>query len=402
MRVVCIGGGPAGLYFAILMKRADPTHEVVVFERNSRGWTNGWGVVFWDDLLGDLERTDPETAHRVRAGAYRWRGQNLVMDGEVVNHEGGGCGIARSKLLDILIRRATELGVDIQFGREVPSDGDFPDADLIVASDGVNSAVRGAQAAGFGTRTALGQNKYVWLGTDRVFDSFTFAFEQTSAGWIWCHAYAFDATTSTFIIECAPETWQGLGLDRMPAGDSLMMLEEIFRRPLDGCRLMTSDADGAELPWLSFRHLTNQQWSVGKTVLMGDAAHTTHFSIGSGTRLALEDSIALADSLLRTTDLRTAFTAYERSRKSALKAAQSNARLSASWFEHVDRYAELPAEAFFGVLRARRDPVLPHISPQLYHRLYSTVERVPALRRAKQRLGPGVRTLYGRVARSAG
>ncbi len=399
MRVACVGGGPAGLYLAILMKRLDQHHDVTVLERKPEHRGDGWGVVFWDNLLDDLRSTDPETAVHVAESAVRWHGQHLVLEGQPVEHEGGGYGIARSKMLDILTQRATDVGVDLQFDREIAGIGEV-DADVIVASDGANSVLRRTDER-FETQVAVGRNTYVWLGTEKLFDAFTFAFERTEAGWIWFHAYAFDHSTSTCIIECTSDTWKGLGLDTRSAPDSIALLENIFRRHLDGKGLLSPSRDVLSLPWLNFKTVSNQRWHTDKTVLVGDAAHTTHFSIGSGTRLAFEDAIALAAALQQADTPQAAFATYEKRRRAALLPTQHDARLSAQWFENVVRYADLPAPAFFAVLRARRDPVLPHISPKLYSRLYVPVERNPALRRLRQRVGPAARALYSRLRRGA-
>ena len=217
---------------------------------------------------------------------------------------------------------------------------ELADADVIVAADGVNSTVREEHADEFGTKIVAGRNKYVWLGTDKVFEGFTLAFEQTEAGWMWCHSYAYGPDSSTCIVECAPETWSGLGLDALPAHDSLTLLETVFQKPLDGRRLISPAAEDAPLPWLNFKTITNSSWHVDKTVLVGDAAHTTHFSIGSGTILALRDAIALADALQQADTPQSAFATYEKRQREALVPIQSNARLSARWFEQVGRYVE--------------------------------------------------------------
>jgi anthraniloyl-CoA monooxygenase len=400
MRVVCVGGGPAGLYLAILTKQIDQNHEVTVLERKPKHCADGWGVVFWDDLLADLHRTDPETARRVTESAFRWQGQDLVLNGERVPHEGGGYGIARSTLLNILAQRATEVGVDLRFDHEVASPSEL-DADVVVASHGVNGVVRQSAEEAFGTQVVAGRNTYVWLGTDKVFDTFTFAFEKTPAGWIWFHAYAFDCGVSTCIIECAPETRERLGLDTLSTPDSLARLETIFARHLEGARLMSPGPADAPLPWLNFKRVTNERWHTGNTVLVGDAAHTTHFSIGSGTRLALEDSIALANAFKHEATPQLAFAAYEKLRRAELAPTQHEARLSAQWFEQVDRYAGLPAPAFFALLRARRDPLLPHVPPTLYYRLYAPLHRNRALRAVRQRARPAAAALSSRLHRGA-
>jgi 2-polyprenyl-6-methoxyphenol hydroxylase-like FAD-dependent oxidoreductase len=398
MRIVCVGGGPAGLFFAILMKKLDRAHDVVVLERKPEGRAGGWGVVFWDDLLADLRDNDPETAARIRESAYNWNGQHLNLEDERAEHEGGGYGIARSKVLDILADRAQALGVDIRFDCDVSSASEFADADVVVACDGANSVLRQADEH-FGTEVAVGRNKYVWLGTTKVFDAFTFAFVHTDAGWVWCHAYAFDDHTSTFIVECAPETWSQLGFDTRAADESLKILGEIFERQLDGEPLLGLGRDDTPLPWLNFRTLTNEHWYSGHTVLMGDAAHTTHFAIGSGMRLAFQDAIALAAEFQRASAPEAAFAEYERKRRAALIPPQNEARWSAHWFENVPRYADVPAPGFLVLLRARRDPMQTRIPPKLYYRLYKAADSVGFLRTLRHRLGPKARALYSRRRR---
>src|SRR5215210_7983851 len=212
MRIVCVGGGPAGLHFAICMKLRDKDHEVTVIERHPAGVAYGWGVVFWDDMLDNLYDNDPESAWEIRDRSVLWDDQEVHVRGKQTIPIGGyGFSIGRKPLLDILAKRATNLGAAVQFEREVEDLSEFADADLIVACDGVNSLVRQVYADKFQTNVDVGRNKYIWLGARKVFDTFTFAFEETNAGWIWFHAYRFNADTSTFIVECSPETWKGLG-----------------------------------------------------------------------------------------------------------------------------------------------------------------------------------------------
>ncbi len=402
MRFACVGGGPAGLYFSILVKQFDASNDVAVHERRSPGHKGGWGVVFWDDLLAALHDTDPITAERIAGAAFRWRGQVLDLDGERVDHEGGGYGIARATVLDILTERATALGVDVRFDSDIGSTADVGEADVIVACEGVNSTLRQAEHAHYGTEVVAGTNKYVWLGTTRVFDRFTFGLVHTDAGWIWFHAYAFDDLTSTCIIECTPETWKGLGLDTGSACENLRVLEQVFADQLKGESLMSSPGrEDDTLSWLNFRTVTNEHWYSGNVVLMGDAAHTTHFSIGSGMRLAFEDAISLARELQQQPTIDAAFSAYDTDRRAALVRPQTEARFSRQWFENIDRYAGagLPPHGLFVLLRARRDPMMPRVSPNLYYRLYKTVDSVAFLRTLRHRLGPKVRALYGKRVR---
>lgn len=402
MELACIGGGPASLYFSILMKRADPAHRVVIYERNRRDQFTGWGMGFWgaswDDLLQSLYQSDPTTAQRLVGNAMRWRGQTLSLRGVGVGIDGVGFGIHRGMLQEILIERALELGVEIRFEREI-SDEEACDADVIVAGDGVNSSIRGKSENCFGSHVSVGRNKFVWLGSDHVFEAFANVFEQTQAGWIWIHAYSVDADTSVCIAECPPETWRGLGLDTLPAGESLRLLESIFAKGLAGGSLLAQVGVDDALPWQNFQTVTNRQWWSGKTVLIGDAVHTAHFSIGSGTRLALQDGIVLAEELSREGFApQHAFAEYQKRRLASVPDLQTDARFSARWLENIERYIALPPEEFFTLFRARRDPLLARAPLGLYYRLYSAAERGPAVRRLRSRVGPKVRHSFARLA----
>jgi 2-polyprenyl-6-methoxyphenol hydroxylase-like FAD-dependent oxidoreductase len=346
MRISCVGGGPAGLYFAVLAKLADPAHQVTVLERNPAGVTYGWGVVFWDDLLDDLFRYDPVSARRISAAACRWDEYEVRATGKAVTHLAGyGFSLGRHRLLEILAERAVELGVDVRYRDEaqVP-----PAADLVVACDGAGSRLREQAAGHFGAEVEVGRNKYIWLGTPHVFRTFTFGFERTPAGWIWFHAYPFSAEASTFIVECTPETWTALGLDRLDADAGCARLAEIFADHLGGQPL--TDGTG----WRNFRRVTNRRWDHGTLALMGDAAHTTHFAIGSGTKLAMQDAMALADAVAAGGDLAAALERYEHRRKAAIAPLQRAARASSEWFERMPDYAGLPAKQFSYALSNRR------------------------------------------------
>ena len=397
MRIACVGGGPAGLYFSILMKGRDPAHDITVHERNPRGITYGWGVVFWDDLLEQLHASDPATARHISANSFRWNGQLLAVHGKEPVHVGGhGYGIGRQRLLDILVQRATGLGVRVEFESEIEDADRLREADLVVACDGVNSRLRQLRHERFQTDVVVGRNKYIWLGTSRVFDAFTFAFVQTDAGWIWCHAYGFDGSASTFIVECSPETWTGLGFDGLPEDDSIRLLEKLFEEHLRGHPLKSKVRSRGPAPWLNFRTVTNEKWHADNIVLAGDAAHTTHFTIGSGTRLALEDAISLAARLQEGTSLAAAFERYEKERRAALLRTQSDARLSARWFETVPRYIELEPPQVFALLRERRSPLLPRVPPRIYYRLYRATQRNAVLQRLRRWVAPAVKALYSR------
>ncbi|MFI8189176.1 FAD-dependent monooxygenase [Streptomyces sp. NPDC085946] len=400
VKVACVGGGPAGLYLSILLKRQDPSHAVTVYERAPEGSTYGWGVTYWRGLLDRLSAHDPETARALDAHSARWTDGVAHVRGLTTRHRGDqGHGIGRHRLLEILAARARELGVRLEYEHPVEP-GDLPGADLVVAADGVHSALRTRHADHFGTRLTAGRNRYLWLGTSKAFDAFTFAFEETEHGWIWCYGYAYGADAGTCVVECAPETWTGLGLDRADRADGLALLEKLFAGVLDGHPLTARPAPDGGTPWLTFRTLTNRTWYRGNLVLIGDAAHTTHYSVGAGTTLALEDAVALAGALRAHPALPQALARYERERRAALVPAQSAARLSAQWYENLPRYMDLPPERMFALLGQRHSPLLPHVPPRLYYRLDRAAGRLEALRRLKRWLGPKLaRTAHARAPR---
>ncbi|GGN89092.1 FAD-binding monooxygenase [Streptomyces albiflavescens] len=400
MEIACVGGGPASLYFSILMKRQDPSHDIAVYERNPAGSTYGWGVTYWAGLLEKLGEGDPESALAVAENSVRWSdGVAHVGDRTTVHHGDEGFGIGRRRMLDLLAERATSLGVRVEFEHEIAADR-LPDADLVIAGDGVNSALRERHADHFGTDIKLGRNTYIWLGTTKIFDSFTFSFVETGHGWIWCYGYGFSEDHSTCVVECSPETWTGLGLDRTSEADGLALLEKLFADLLDGHGLIGRAQVDGSAQWLSFRTLTNRTWHRGNLVLLGDAAHTTHYSIGAGTTLALEDAISLAGALREHPELECALTQYERARRSALLPVQSAARHSAQWYENLPRYIRLPPAQMFALLGQRHSPLLPYIPPQLYYRIDRAAGQLEPLRRFKRWLGPRVaRTVQARSRR---
>lgn len=355
MKIVCIGAGPAGLYFAILAKRFNHEHEITVVERNPAGVTYGWGVVFWEALLGDLYRSDEESARAIEAGAVRWDTQEIRIRGQRAVYVGGKAfSLGRDRLLEILTRRARELGITLQFQRKVADLSEFAGADLIVACDGANSWVRQLHGEHFQTRIEPGRNKYIWLGTRKVFDAFTFAFEELPAGWIWFHAYRFNRETSTCIVECPLETWEALGFGTLGEEETLRRLEDIFEEHLEGQPLLNQERGRRGMRWLNFKRITNERWHHGQLVLMGDAAHTTHFSIGSGTRLAIQDAIGLARGLREHEEVPAALQAYEEQRRMALLPLQWTARRSAEWFENVPLHARQDVARFACSLVNRR------------------------------------------------
>jgi 2-polyprenyl-6-methoxyphenol hydroxylase-like FAD-dependent oxidoreductase len=394
MRIACVGGGPAGLYFALLMKLRDRGHDITVFERNSAGSTQGWGVTFGRDLLRELYRSDPESAQEIDQAAFSQFDQVVDIQGDqVLCPGGGGYGISRQRLLDILADRAKALGVHIEFDHEVMTSSQLPAADLILACDGVNSRMR-LEAGGFRSDVRLGGNKYVWLGTSKVFESFTYAFIRTDIGLIWAYGYGIGGGLSTFIVECSSEAWAGLGFGVLSPQDGLSLLEKLFEHHLNGHPLLGQDLRDASAGWLNFRTVANRRWYDGNIVLAGDAAHTTHYTIGSGTTLAIEDAIALADNLQKHGEQKLALESYERQRKTALLGPQSDARFSARWFENISRYAGLEPYEFSALLHGRRSPLLPYLPPHLYYRLHQATEEVTVLGELRRRVGPKVKAIY--------
>jgi anthraniloyl-CoA monooxygenase len=387
MKIVCVGGGPAGLYFATSVKLRNKEHDITVVERNPAGVTYGWGVVFWDPLLDNLYDNDPKSAREIRDSSVVWEDQEVhLRDKQMIDDGAYGFSIGRKRLLDILGKRAMDLGAEIQFGREVEDPSEFADADLIVACDGVNSRVRQLYGDHFQTNVEVSQNKYIWLGTHKVFDAFTFGFEETDAGWIWFHAYRFDSDTSTCIVECSPETWEGLGFDELGLDESIAFLEKIFERYLDGHSLINQMHHLGKTPWLNFRRISNENWYHDNTVLMGDAAHTTHFTIGSGTTLAIRDAIGLAEKVHEHEDLQAALEAYEEERRAALLALQSPERNSTLWFENVHRYTDQGVIHFaYSMWNRRQGATAPEEIPWHYQLRWATRE-IAVLRRLRRRL----------------
>ncbi len=347
MRIVCIGGGPAGLYFAILMKKRNPAHHITVIERNRPYDTFGWGVVFSDETLRNLKGGDPESEAAITEGFAHWDDIDVHYKGQVIRSGGHGfCGIERKQLLNILQIRAESLGVELEFEREVTDLADFADADLIIASDGINSRIRGLYAEHFRPAIALQQNKFVWLGTHQLFDAFTFIFVKSEWGWFQAHAYRFNDTTSTFIVETREETWRAAGLEHADTDTTIAFCEALFAPWLGGHALLSNARHLRGSPWINFPRVSNESWVHGNIVLMGDAAHSAHFSIGSGTKLALEDAIGLAEAFDAHETVPAALAAYEAERRIGVLRIQSAARNSTEWFENIVRYENLEPEQF--------------------------------------------------------
>jgi anthraniloyl-CoA monooxygenase len=379
MRIACVGGGPAGLYFAISMKLRDASHQIEVFERNPAGVTFGWGVVFSDQTVENLEANDPTSAKVIADEFAHWDDIDVHFRGTTITSGGHGfIGIGRKRLLEILQTRARELGVVLHFETECdPADPKWRSYDVVIASDGINSRFRDADAEAFGVDVDVRANKFVWLGTSKVFDAFTFAFEETEHGWIWAHAYRFAPDCSTFIVECSEDTWRRFGFDRMDQADAIATCERVFASYLDGHSLQSNAAHlVGSAAWLNFRRIKCDRWSNGNVILLGDAAHTAHFSVGSGTKLALEDAIKLAEVLNRPgLSLESALDEYVAERNLEVLKLQNSARNSTEWFETLHRYLHFePLQFAYSLLT--RSQRISHENLRLRDREWlETVER---------------------------
>ncbi|MDH5538905.1 MAG: bifunctional salicylyl-CoA 5-hydroxylase/oxidoreductase [Rhizobacter sp.] len=357
MKIVCIGGGPAGLYFGLLMKKLQPAHDITVVERNKPYDTFGWGVVFSDATMDNMRVWDAETAATIQHAFNHWDDIELEFKGRHIRSGGHGfVGIGRKKLLNILQARCEELGVKLVFETEVDSDDDFPDADLIIASDGINSKIRNKYAAVFKPDVVTRPNRFIWLGTTKVYDAFNFTFEKTEHGWFQAHVYKFDDKTTTFIVETPESVWKAHGLDKLDADESVAFCQRLFGRHLGGHKLMTNARHLRGSAWLNFQRVKCEKWSHfngrSQVVLMGDAVHTAHFAIGSGTKLAIEDAIELTRQFKELGDehahIPEVLARYQELRAVDVLRLQNAAWNAMEWFEAVGhRYADtLPPEQF--------------------------------------------------------
>ncbi len=342
MKIVCIGGGPSGLYFALLMKQANPAHDITVVERNKAYDTFGWGVVFSDATMDNMRVHDPKTAAEIQQAFNHWDDIELEFKGQRIRSGGHGfVGIGRKKLLNILQARCEELGVKLEFEVDAESDLQYPDADLVIASDGINSRIRNQYAAIFKPDVVVRPNRFIWLGTHKLFDAFTFAFEKTEHGWFQAHIYKFDDSTTTFIVECPEHVWLSHGLDTADQEQSIAFCEQLFSSTLGGAKLMTNARHLRGSAWLNFQRVKCEQWSHfngnSHVVLMGDAVHTAHFAIGSGTKLAIEDAIVLANLFAAHGQTRDVIPAvlvqYQAERNIDVLRLQNAAWNAMEWFE---------------------------------------------------------------------
>jgi anthraniloyl-CoA monooxygenase len=353
LRVASIGAGPAGLYLAILLKKSNPAHRVVLYERNAADDTFGWGVVFSEETLSYLGAADQESHQEIQRAFAQWDAIDLFYRGEQIRSGGHVfSGISRKLLLQILHARAQALGVEIHFKSEQTDvEKLLAENDLVLAADGVNSFTRERYAAHFEPTITEGKAIYIWLGTTLPLDAFTFFCQENAHGFFTVHAYRFDREHSTFIVETDEQSWRNAGLDRASTEQSIAYLEQLFASDLRGHRLLSNASK-----WIRFRHVVNKRWSKGSLVLLGDAAHTAHFSIGSGTKLAVEDAIALHRALGEQRDLATALAAYEAARRPVVESLQRAAVRSQKWFEEIKRYRGFAIEqlAFAMMTRSHR------------------------------------------------
>jgi 2-polyprenyl-6-methoxyphenol hydroxylase-like FAD-dependent oxidoreductase len=332
MKITIVGAGPAGLYFALLMKKANASHQITVLERDGADDTFGWGIVFSDQTFAYLEESDEPSFRDIVAARETWDNVDVVHRGEKISIHGNRfSGIARIAFLKILQRRAAALGVDLRFRTPVADVAQLEPYDLLVGADGANSQLRQHYAGAFGPDVSAARNKYIWLGTPRLFHGLTLTFRETAWGPFAAHSYKFSPALSTFIVECGPETWAKAGFAGMAEAETCDRLAAIFSDDLSGAPLLTNNF----VRWLNFTLVRNRRWWTERVVLLGDALHTAHFSIGSGTKLALEDAIALAKAFADRGEVADALPYFQQQRKPIVDGMQDAALESLRWFENM-------------------------------------------------------------------
>jgi len=348
MKINIIGGGPAGFYFAILMKKADASHQIRIYERNGPDDTFGWGVVFSGKTLKTLREADVESHHEITRTFEDWDNVDVVHGSSKVSVHGNSfTGISRLQLLKILQHRCMELDIEVAFRTEIVDiDSLRQGCDLLVAADGVNSTVRQHFSENFRPTLDVRSNRYIWYGTNQLFHGLTLTFRESEAGIFAAHSYKFNKTTSTFIVECDPQTWEKAGFAGMTDEQTREFLGAVFARDLEGRRLLSNNSK-----WINFVLVKNAHWSFENVVLLGDALHTAHFSIGSGTKLAMEDAIELQDCLFRTTNVSQALSEFESTRKPVIEDYQAAAYESMVWFENANQRMNLsPTELAYSLM----------------------------------------------------
>ncbi len=348
MKINIIGGGPAGMYFAILMKTAAATHHIAIYERNGPDDTFGWGVVFSGKTLNNLRAADEASHADITEDFEAWDNVDVVhRDQKISIHGNSFSGIARIRLLKILQKRCEDLGIQIKFRTEVNDlEALKGDCELLVGADGVNSVVRQTFSADFQPNLSIRPNKYIWYGTEQLFLGLTLTFRETPAGVFAAHSYKFDQTTSTFIVECDPDTWANAGFGNLTDEETRAQLAEVFAPDLNGYPLLSNNSK-----WINFVLVKNAHWYRENVVLLGDALHTAHFSIGSGTKLAMEDAIALKQSFDQRSNVTAALLRYEKARKSVIEEYQAAAHESMLWFENAGNYMHLmPIELAYSLM----------------------------------------------------
>ena len=353
MKIAVIGGGPGGLYFSILTKKAMPDCQIDVYERNKADDSFGFGVVFSDETLGEFLSRDLKSYELIRSNFAYWDDIIIARDGQTVSIAGNGfCGCSRKKLLQLLQQRCTEEGVNLHFEQNIEEVSQFKDSDIIVACDGIGSAIRTQFANDFGTKISLKENRFVWLGSTKPLDAFTYFFRTTPHGLIVAHTYQYQPGMSTWIFECSDETWKKHGFEVTNEEDTIAKIAEIFKEELDGHGLISNKSQ-----WRQFPHVTNEKWHHNNIVLLGDAKATAHYSIGSGTKLAMDSAIGLSDAVVANpTNIQAAFEQYEKTRRNTVEMIQHAALVSLDWFENMDRNNQHPFYQFaFGCMtRAKK------------------------------------------------